>query len=610
MCLQVLNSTRVEMESFMSFPSVKKSTVMAAVVALLSFAVFSPVSLRAQADESNKYDLFVGYQWLHPGGEVPVPGTQANPLTAKIPDMPKGFGASLTYNFNQNFGFEGDFGHNWDNYETTLSVGPKFSFHLDNATLFAHALVGYNRLGIDGLDASNGVGGIAGGGMDLRASKLISWRVFEADWVGAQHHYQQFAPGDIARPGLKGVRLRTGLVFSFGYAETATVAANVAVQPSEAMVGEPLTATATPNNFNPKHELKYDWSSTCGKITGNGATASIDTNGAPGGNCTVEAKITDPKAKKNNQASASANFALKEPPKNPPTVSCSAGPASVQAGASVTVSCTCTSPDNVPVTVGSYSATAGTISGTGNSATLNTTGASPGTITVNTTCSDQRGLNTPATTAVTIETPPPPPPPAPSPEVQRLEQRLALHSVYFATAQPTVANPKGGLVRSQQATLTDLASDFKKYLESKPDAKLILTGHTDPRGTAEYNQKLSERRVASAKSFLVGQGVPDASIDTQAVGLSQQLTAEQVKDSVEQNPEITPGERQRILGHMRTIMLASNRRVDVTLSTTGQTSVKQFPFNAADSLTLIGGREKPATAKPMKKTTKKTPKKK
>jgi outer membrane protein OmpA-like peptidoglycan-associated protein len=585
----------------MSFPCGKLSSVTVATLALLNLAVFSPATLRAQDDQSPKYDVFVGYQWLHPGGDAPIPGTQANPASAKIPDMPKGFGASLTYNFNQNFGFEGDFGHNWENYETTVSIGPKFSFHLDNATLFIHGLLSYNRLGVDGLDASNGIGGIAGGGMDLRATKLISWRVFEADWVGAQHHYQQFAPSDIARPGLKGTRLRTGLVFSFGYPETTTVAANVSVQPSEAMVGEPLTATATPSNFNPKHELKYDWSSTCGKITGNGATASIDTSGASGGNCTVEAKITDPKAKKNNQASASSSFTLKEPPKNPPTVSCSASPTSVQAGASVTVSCTCTSPDNVPVTVGSYSATSGTISGSGNTATLNTAGASPGTITVNTTCSDQRGLNTPATTEVTVEAPPPPPPPAPSPEVQRLEQRLALHSVYFATAQPTPASPNGGLVKSQQATLNDLASDFKKYLESKPDAKLILAGHTDPRGSDEYNQKLSERRVNSAKNFLVQHGVPEANIDTQALGKEQQLTAEQVKDSVEQNPDITPGERQRILGHMRTIMLASNRRVDVTLSTTGQTSVKQFPFNAADSLSLIGGREKPATAKPAKK---------
>lgn len=592
----------------MLIPSLNLKNAMPA--ALLTACVVALLSsgLQAQDEETPKYNLFVGYQWLHPGGDAPIPGTQSNPQNTKIPDMPKGFGAALTYNFNQYFGFEGDFGHSWDSYETTLSVGPKFSFPVENTTFFIHAMLSYNRLGVDGLDASNGVGGIAGGGMDLRFSKLISWRMFEADWVGAQHHYDQFAPSDVARPGLKGVRLRTGLVFNFGYPEAATVGASVTVQPGEAMVGEPFTATASPSNFNPKHDLKYDWTSTCGKITGNGATASIDSNGASGGNCNVEVRVTDPKAKKNNQASATSSFTLKEPPKNPPTVSCSANPASVPAGATVTISCTCSSPDNVPVTMGSYTASSGTISGSGNTATLSTPPVSPGTtttVTVSTTCSDQRGLSTPATTQVTVEAPPPPP--QPSPEVQRLEQRLALHSIYFPTAQPTPANPNGGLVKSQQQTLTDLATDFKKYLEAKPDAKLILAGHADPRGSAEYNQALSERRVNKTKNFLVAQGVPEASIETQAFGAQQQLTSDQVKGSVDESSDLTAGEKQRILKNMRTIILASNRRVDVTLSTTGQTSVKQFPFNAADSLTLIGGREKAAPTKPV---TKKKPAKK
>ena len=60
-----------------------------------------------------------------------------------------------------------------------------------------------------------------------------------------------------------------------------------------------------------------------------------------------------------------------------------------------------------------------------------------------------------------------------------------------------------------------------------------------------------------------------------------------MRDAVEQNPELTPEQRQRVLGNLQTILLASNRRVDITLSTTGQQSVRQYPFNAADSLTLI-----------------------
>jgi outer membrane protein OmpA-like peptidoglycan-associated protein len=247
-----------------------------------------------------------------------------------------------------------------------------------------------------------------------------------------------------------------------------------------------------------------------------------------------------------------------------------------------TIDCTCTSPDSASFTVGQWTASSGSISGSGNTAALDTSGASPGTITVGATCSDSRGLNTPATAMVMVENPPPV-----SPEVRRLEGRLALHSIYFPTAKPTPEHPDGGLLASQQQTLVSLADDFQKYLELKPDAHLILKSHADHRGSVEYNQALSERRVDRTRQFLVEHGVPAASLETKALGEEQNLTEAQVKDAVEQNPELTPAERQRVLDHMRTIVLASNRRVDVTLSTTGQESVREYPFNAADSLTLI-----------------------
>ncbi|MGC2327403.1 MAG: OmpA family protein, partial [Candidatus Sulfotelmatobacter sp.] len=215
--------------------------------------------------------------------------------------------------------------------------------------------------------------------------------------------------------------------------------------------------------------------------------------------------------------------------------------------------------------------------------------------------SDTRGLTGQASTQLMVENPPPP---AVSTEIVRLEKRLSLHSIYFATNYPTMANPKGGLLVSQQKTLVGLAADFKEYLQSKPDAHLILGGHADTRGSVEFNQALSERRVARTKSFLIEQGVPEASIDTKAFGKEHNLTDEEVKGEVETNTELTSEERARILRNILTIRLASNRRVDVTLSTTGQTSVRQFPFNATDALTLIGGREsakKPMPRKPMAK---------
>jgi len=54
------------------------------------------------------------------------------------------------------------------------------------------------------------------------------------------------------------------------------------------------------------------------------------------------------------------------------------------------------------------------------------------------------------------------------------------------------------------------------------------------------------------------------------------------------------------------LALAQNRRVDVTLSTTGQTSVRQFPFNAEDALNLINPRGAPGTKKAPAKAAPKT----
>jgi hypothetical protein len=191
-----------------------------------------------------------------------------------------------------------------------------------------------------------------------------------------------------------------------------------------------------------------------------------------------------------------------------------------------------------------------------------------------------------ASTQVTLQNPPPPP------VDKALEARLALHSIYFVVDHPRPTDPKGGLLASQQRTLIALAADFKKYLETTPDAHLILGGHADHRGSVEYNQALSERRVNSTKGFLVAQGVPEANIDVKAFGKGDNLTDAQVKDAAANNPDLSAEERQRVLKNIATIRMASNRRVDVTLSTTGQSSTRAFPFNSTDALTLIGGREK------------------
>ena len=570
----------------------------AAIGLLMSFVgVLACSPAVAQSDSNPNWDLFVGYQWIHPGGTVPTPfGLFDNPSPFKIPDMSPGFGSALTYNGNQHWGIEFDFGHNWgsSNYETTGSVGPRFIWRTDGANYFLHGLISYNRLSVNGLNPKNGLGAILGGGMDLPIAKWVSFRLFEADYVWARQNYSDAVSTvdfpNLAHITLEGVRLRTGLVFNWGGAPAVTPAASCSVQPSEVMVGEPITATVTASNFNPKHSLTYAWSGNGGSVTGKDTTASIDTTNAAPGSYTVTARVTDAKMKTGNEATCSANYTIKPlPPKNPPTMSCSANPPNAPVGSSFTVTCNCTSPDGVPVSVANWTSSSGSLSGSGNSATLDTSGMSPGSVTVGATCTDSRGLSAQASTMVSVE------PPAVNKEV---EARLTLgHSIYFAYDQPPIKDPTKGLTPGQRQALIEFAADFKIYLQTKPDARLTLTGHADKRGTAAYNQALSQRRVDLVKGVLGEQGVAASAIDTVAQGFEHNLTAAEVKESVEQDPQLTPEEKAREMRRMQTIIYASNRRVDVRLSTAGQESIRQFPFNSTDALILIGGRQRELEAK-------------
>ncbi len=89
--------------------------------------------------------------------------------------------------------------------------------------------------------------------------------------------------------------------------------------------------------------------------------------------------------------------------------------------------------------------------------------------------------------------------------------------------------------------LDELAKALKS--DSLAGRKVVLAGHCDVVGSVEYNQKLSERRAASVKAYLVEKGgVPAQSLRTVGYGKSRPLV-----------PNTTPANRQR------------NRRVEVSL---------------------------------------------
>ena len=563
----------------------------------------------AQDQPAPKWELYGGYSFFQPGADVhgQQPGALF-PISSRMEANPRGVGLSATYDFNRWFGLTLDTSTHWGSGEgglqkriddaalSTLSFGPKVTFRSKHFAPFLEFLVGDHRLMPDAFHDIDKLGFMVGGGLDINLSRHVALRLIRADYVYS--NYQYGAAAVAPKTEIRGLRAQVGLNFMFGGgAPPVPPSAACSVQPAEVFAGEPVNATATGSNFDPKRSVTYAWNGTGVKVAGSEASTQIDTTGLQPGSYVVTANLND--GRKSGYASCSARFRVKEP--RPPVISCSADPASVRTGGSSTITSNASSPDGRRL-VYSYTASAGEISGDGSTVTLNTGGAQPGSITVTCNVRDDRNppLTAATTTAVNVEAPPPPPP-----EIKQLEARLSLHSIYFATARPTEENPQGGLVDSQAEILKTLARDYTAYLKYKPDAHLILGGHADPRGSEEYNKGLTERRVGRTKSFLVEHGVPADHIETRSFGKDDNLTEEQVKEQIAQNPDLTPGDRQQMLNNLRVLVLANNRRVDVTLSTTGQQSVRGYPFNAKDYLALInpkgGEKARPARKPPAKK---------
>jgi outer membrane protein OmpA-like peptidoglycan-associated protein len=67
--------------------------------------------------------------------------------------------------------------------------------------------------------------------------------------------------------------------------------------------------------------------------------------------------------------------------------------------------------------------------------------------------------------------------------------------------------------------LRNLASSLNKY----PNTDILIVGHTDNTGTDSHNQALSQRRAASASSFLATQGVSAGRLKTSGRGEAEPI---------------------------------------------------------------------------------------
>ena len=107
--------------------------------------------------------------------------------------------------------------------------------------------------------------------------------------------------------------------------------------------------------------------------------------------------------------------------------------------------------------------------------------------------------------------------------VQALEQSV----VYFAFDSAVV-----------DAEYMDVIRDQANYLLDHPEASVTLSGHTDERGSREYNIALGERRAESVKRLLLARGVSPQQVSIVSYGEEKPAVAGHGEDAWSKNRRV------------------------------------------------------------------------
>ena len=85
-----------------------------------------------------------------------------------------------------------------------------------------------------------------------------------------------------------------------------------------------------------------------------------------------------------------------------------------------------------------------------------------------------------------------------------------------------------------QANLKNLAASLSKY----PNSSLLIVGHTDAKGSDEYNMDLSQRRARAAALYLATQGVDAGRLRTMGLGETEPVVANDSEMNMAKNRRV------------------------------------------------------------------------
>ena len=202
------------------------------------------------------------------------------------------------------------------------------------------------------------------------------------------------------------------------------------------------------------------------------------------------------------------------PPNGAPTVSCSADHDEILPGATATITATASDPDGDPLTY-EWTTSAGHVVGTGNSVTLDFTGATgPTSSSVTVRVSDGHGHTATCSSDVRLAAAPPPPTPE------------------------AISCLAGGFPRNA-ARLTNVdkacLDDVVQRLRSDPRAHVVVIGYSD---SHETSRLVAQQRADAVKDYCVAAGIETARITTRSGGSSHPAATGTDMASLAQNRRV------------------------------------------------------------------------
>ncbi len=91
---------------------------------------------------------------------------------------------------------------------------------------------------------------------------------------------------------------------------------------------------------------------------------------------------------------------------------------------------------------------------------------------------------------------------------------------------------------AQKALLAD-SRELRDILKGYPDYKLVIEGHCDERGSAEFNLALGDNRAEAAKEYLVQIGIPSGQLGLVSYGKEKPVCQEHDETCWQRNRRIT-----------------------------------------------------------------------